>query len=77
MTSYDHERLLDVIRSCHGYVAITGYASELYDKQPWDARYMFKIGSGLCKIATASNGKEWQSVAHGKVEEVLWVKEAV
>lgn len=35
MTIEQHERILDIIFTLEGFVAVSGYSSELYSKYPW------------------------------------------
>lgn len=56
----DHNMLIDSIFKMKGFVAVSGYPNELYDKQNWTTKYTWERNNAL---------------GEGKVTEVLWIKE--
>ena len=66
----DHEHLLETIFETNGFVAISGYPSELYDKYPWDNRFEWESF-----ISMQSQAEDNNLFDRGKVPEVLWIKE--
>lgn len=79
MSIDDHRRMLDVIFSLEGFVAVSGYPNPLYDNQNWDGRHEWEVNQSIRSSSnTAGNQKE--GLAHDtgkeKVIEVLWIKES-
>lgn len=79
MPQEDHIELLERIFHSRGFVALSGYENQLYDKYPWDNRYSWKVHvSSLAQAFTESNnlaGKE-DTIKRGYAIETLWIKEA-
>lgn len=79
MSKQYHVRLLNLIQNLEGFVAISGYPNDLYDKQyDWDERYEWKhTKTTLAGIACEANN--FQGHVAGDVREqsteVLWIKE--
>lgn len=75
----DHHKLLDTIFHLKGWVALSGYASRLYDVQNWDERYEWEvrtpITSGARNEESKLDGKENVMSKDTKNTEVLWIKE--
>ena len=66
MNKDEHQHMLGVIENLKGFVALSGYANNLYDSQSfWTSRHTV--------IANVTIGDK---ESRGKVEEVLWIKEA-
>ncbi len=79
MSKEDHVELLQRIFQLNGFVALSGYENELYDKYPWDARYSWvvnvtSLGQGFTETNNLA-GKEGL-LQRGTAKEVLWIKEA-
>ena len=78
MTHDDHRRMLNMIFSLKGFVAVSGYSNPLYENQEWDSRYVWESFVSIQSQAyTETNFK-----AHLKgldkrehAKEMLWVKE--
>lgn len=79
MNKEEHVELLERIFQLKGFVALSGYENELYDKYKWDHRYSWTvIVSSLGQGFTETNnlaGKEGL-LQRGTAKEVLWIKEA-
>lgn len=60
----DHEDMLDLVHSCDGFFAISGYPNPKYDPYKWDDVITWKINSTI-------DGKN-----RGAVTECLWIKDA-
>lgn len=67
----DHERLLKMVHACAGYVAISGYANDLYDGFEWDDRFEWDTIESL-----SGNSVNANRVVSGynRPKEVLWIK---
>lgn len=76
--SYDeHKLLLDTVFSLDGFIAISGYSNELYERYKWDARYEWEVFISAKSLAySGNNGKtHLEGVeTRGKQTEVLWIK---
>ncbi len=68
MSVADHKRLLDTIFDCQGFVAISGYPNDLYEKYKWSDRYEYTIQ------VSAETGN-LDRVRANKAKEVLWIKD--
>lgn len=79
MSKEDHHELLERIFQLRGFVALSGYENELYDKYPWDGRHSWTVRvSSLGQGFTDTNnlaGFEG-ALQRGTAKEVLWIKEA-
>jgi len=79
MSKEDHVELIERIFTLNGFVALSGYDNELYEKYPWDYKYSWMIqATALSQGFTESNnlaGKE-ETMKRGMAKEVLWIKEA-
>lgn len=77
-TKQDHLEMLDKIFQLKGFVALSGYANDLYPKFPWDAVHTWPRKD---KMATMATKTETSAVAGFDIEreektEMLWLKEA-
>jgi len=70
MSMADHKRFLDTVFQCQGFVAVSGYPHELYDKYPWSDRYEYPV-------LVTSRGSEGTKLGQGRsrATEVLWIKD--
>jgi DNA adenine methylase len=77
MTHEDHRRLLDVIMSLKGFVAVSGYPNPLYDNQKWSERHEWEAFVSIQSIGGSGNGKEDLKFQEERksATEVLWIKE--
>lgn len=75
----DHNRLLDIVFSLKGWVALSGYANTLYDCRGWDQRYDWPVSTPLMSAAfnegSSLKGKENHMTRDKKATEVLWIKD--
>lgn len=75
----DHVQLLNQIQDTQGFVAISGYANELYDSYKWTDRFEWKTWStSRVQAWTDTNhliGLEDTTVGVHRPVEVLWIKE--
>jgi DNA adenine methylase len=79
MTKEDHRELLDRIFQLRGFVALSGYENELYDKYEWDNRYSWTVRvSSLGQGFTETNNLAGHEglLQRGTAKETLWIKEA-
>lgn len=80
MSIKDHTDMLELIfNKLQGFVAISGYANDLYDSYKWDQRIEFdKTSGGTMKPASnkETNNKFQTSFTRGDgQQEILWIKE--
>jgi DNA adenine methylase len=77
MSDRDHREMLETVFTLKGFVAMSGYANPLYDKQPWDKRFSWDVRMTAKAMAFhTENNKEHQDESRGRVEEKLWIKES-
>lgn len=79
MDEQDHLEMLDLIFKVRGFVALSGFQNNLYEKYPWDNKITWDVQTSVLPMAhTASNGKDWQkdTLIRQAAKEVLWIKEA-
>ncbi len=79
LTKEDHRELLERIFDLKGFVALSGYENEIYDKYHWNDRYSWTvISTTLAQGFTESNNllAHADSMKRGTAKEVLWLKEA-
>ena len=75
LTKQDHVDLLDHIMKMKGFVALSGYANELYDSYSWDERHVFHTTVSAKAMAFHDeNNKESGSQSRDRSEEILWIK---
>jgi DNA adenine methylase len=78
-TKQDHVEMLDKVFKLKGFVALSGYANDLYSKFPWDAVHSWPRQD---KMATMATKTDTSVVAGQDVDtreektEMLWIKEA-
>lgn len=79
VTRREHVELLERIQALQGFVALSGYQNDLYDKYPWDQKYEWEVQVSMLGMAfTDTNnlaGRE-EELKRGKAKEVLWIREA-
>ena len=76
-TRQDHIQLLETIMDMKGFVALSGYPSELYESYTWDDCYEWKVtvtSKGQAFTQT-NNKKDFVNEGYDKVTENLWIKE--
>jgi DNA adenine methylase len=76
-TIEDHRRLLDRVFASKSYIAVSGYANNLYDSRPWDERHTWNVATSINSVGDVKGNKKdhianVQTRVH--TEEVLWVK---
>jgi DNA adenine methylase len=78
MSHDDHRRMIDIIFSLKGFVALSGYANPLYDNQDWDAKHTWKSYVSIQSGGHHGNKKEHLAgqIEYSHAEEVLWIKDA-
>lgn len=67
MTKIEHVELCTKIFECEGFVALSGYANEIYDTFTWDAKHSWH------QRVTATT-KANDSIGIQDAEECLWIK---
>lgn len=75
----EHITLLERIQDLSGFVALSGYPNELYDKYPWDKRIVWEQGTTTLGMAfTGSNflSEYKETLKRKKAMEVLWIRYA-
>jgi len=76
--SYDeHRYLLDTIMDMKGFVAISGFSNELYDKYDWSERHTWDVAQSIKAMAFTDENYKADEVGlktRPKHEEVLWIK---
>lgn len=74
---HEHVELLERLQHLHGYVAISGYPNDLYERYEWDERVVWEQGSTALGMAfTGSNrlGEYAEVLKRKKAVEVLYIK---
>lgn len=79
MPDDDHRELLERIWMLKGFVAISGYDNDLYNKYAWDKKFTWTVhvttlGQGFTETNNLA-GHEAHLV-RGDAKECLWIKEA-
>ncbi len=76
MSRQDHVELCERIHQLEGWVALSGYPNDLYDKFPWDYKLTWEVRSTAnASIGTESNNRlNCESLANETRTEALWVK---
>lgn len=74
----DHLEMLDKVFSLKGFVALSGYKNDLYDKFPWDAVHSWPRKDKMSTMATSTNTSAVAGLDVEREEktEMLWIKEA-
>jgi len=78
LSKSDHQRLLNMLFDCQGFVAVSGYPNEVYDSMPWDDRIEYEV---FISTQTGAFNKENRQEKYKdikkrqNVKEVLWIKE--
>lgn len=73
----EHKVMLNHIMEMQGFVALSGYDNELYNKYDWDATYQWEAGVAIKPMAFHdSNNKETETQQRETTTETLWIKEA-
>ena len=78
MSHDDHRRLLSVIFSLEGFVAISGYPNPIYDNQSWDDFFEWEVRETLAGTVFNEGNKKKALEFTAKrplVKERLWIKE--
>lgn len=77
MNKQDHVELIERVFQLKGFVAISGYENELYDKQKWDEKHQWLVrSSSLSANKTETNNLAGHDVQRGLARETLWIKES-
>lgn len=77
MNDDEHRYLLDTIMSMDAFVAVSGFANELYDKYPWDERHTWDVAQSIKAMAFTDENYKSDEVGlktRQSHEEVLWIK---
>lgn len=74
-TDEDHKRMCDKIMCTKGFVALSGYPNELYDRYEWTNRIEFnRRDRANAQVANEHNGRE--DIGDRKMmTEVLWIRD--
>jgi len=78
-TLEDHTNLLKLIFRLKGFVAVSGYPNDFYDKFPWDDEYSWsQVRTADPQAFREENQKDDRSGRRFRetVKELLWIKEA-
>jgi DNA adenine methylase len=72
-----HKHLLRVIRETKGFVALSGYANELYDAEKWDKRITWDTRITVASKAhtKTNNLADKEGMMSKEAVECLWLKE--
>jgi DNA adenine methylase len=79
MTKDEHHELIARIFELKGFVALSGYHNELYDRSQWnwDNRYSWRVHSSQLSMARQeTNNLIGLERSRDKAEEILWIKES-
>lgn len=76
MSIPDHIEMCDRIFELDGYVALSGYDNEIYNRYPWSFKLHWEVRiTSNASIGTESNNRQGsESLAHETRTECLWVK---
>lgn len=78
MTKTDHVTMCERIFKCHGFVALSGYDTEVYNKFPWDSIHTWEVSDKMTTAALTTETsivKGKTDVVRGKQQEYLFIKE--
>jgi DNA adenine methylase len=73
MTEKDHADLLELAHQCKGFVALSGYANELYDSYTWDERVVWERRDKMNGQAVNEFNNRTEVGTREIKTEVLWV----
>jgi DNA adenine methylase len=79
MYQKDHNELIDMVFSCKGFCAVSGYDNPFYDNRPWDDRHEWDAFVSMKSMAYTDQNKKGHLEGveeRGTSKEVLWIKEA-
>lgn len=80
MSKQEHMEMCERIFQLEGFVALSGYANDIYSKYPWDGVHVIEVPNNVVGCAFDENnnmqGKEHLVSRAGKRDEYLWIKEA-
>jgi len=74
MSVGDHERMVNQIMDMKGFVALSGYDNELYNRFEWDDKIEWEVFVSIGK--SDSKNKTLAAQRKSSETEVLWIKEA-
>lgn len=79
MTQDEHIELCERIFRLKGFVALSGYENQLYDKYPWDKTKTWMVRESMTGMAFSdTNNLQGQDhIQRGQAREVLYIKEAI
>jgi len=78
MLNNEHKEMLDRIFTLDGFVAVSGYANDLYDSYAWNNRYVWEQLVTIKGLAFTEENRKLNLDDSNKrqtSEEVLWIKE--
>lgn len=71
----DHKKLLATIFDMEGYVALSGYSSDMYDQLPWDEVHEWQVNDQIAAMGTNELSRSGaMNNLRTKVKERLWIK---
>jgi DNA adenine methylase len=72
----DHHKLIQIIFTLQGFVALSGYANPTYDKCPWDGKHEWDSYTSIESThAGVGNYKQHLDAKRSHGRECLWIKE--
>lgn len=75
MSRNDHVEMCTRIFNCRGFVALSGYDSEMYDKFPWDRKETWKASVTVTSRAVTTDTSNVTRIGSNEALECLWIKE--
>lgn len=79
MSKADHLEMCERIFKCHGFVALSGYDTEIYKNFPWDSIHSWSVSDKMTPMTTETVTSIVHANAHvnrGMQEEWLFIKES-
>lgn len=80
MKKNEHLEMCNKIFQLHGFVALSGFDNEIYNKFDWSSKHVFEVNNncttGAHSQGSALEGKEHLTDRGEKRMECLWIKEA-
>jgi DNA adenine methylase len=76
LSDAEHEIMLNFIFRMQGFVAVSGYDNELYNKYPWDEKHHWEIQMSLKPMAFHEENckSEIEDSGRPMAQETLWIK---
>ena len=70
-----HTKLMECVFGLKGFVAVSGFANDIYDNYPWDDKFSWDVSCSI-KSATPVEGNNYSGGDRTTMRECLWIKEA-